>query len=477
MYIIGIMVMAVGLIPLILAKFIFNVFRGTQLSTPLSIYMALMFCWQVDIGILYFHELLPQEIIIWIFKIFRFATMYAIPATVYLSYKMFNEEMLRNDNKTLFDKFLTMLVSKQIFWATLIGSTILYIINLTSYGVSEMRYVTLLYSKDLYYLYPNSSPIQGYIFGAVVILSIIVIISSFISLGKVQSITIKRFMTSFFLYATLLILCGPINLIPQLGSLVSSIAVIVFSVGIMLSFFRVHLEQNEQYRMLVERERKMDYMGSITSSLIHEIRNPLHIAKNFTILLDKTENLSENGKECIDYINSATNQLENIVESFTDYMDNKKLELGVVDLNEIIENAIYLTRENARENDVQVIFEKKYQKLKIEANRTFIQVLINIIKNCAESIPEGKLQRTINIDTVYHKGFVYINIKDTGKGIPKDQWDKIFHPFVSNKKNGMGIGLAFSRKIMYEHNGDLKVVDSSSEGTEFQITIPQYNIW
>ena len=65
----------------------------------------------------------------------------------------------------------------------------------------------------------------------------------------------------------------------------------------------------------------------------------------------------------------------------------------------------------------------------------------------------------------------------SSKRIPKEQWDEIFHPFVSNKKNGMGIGLAFSSKIMYEHSGDLKVSNSSPEGTEFQITIPQYNIW
>ncbi|MBO2535981.1 sensor histidine kinase [Rummeliibacillus suwonensis] len=341
-----------------------------------------------------------------------------------------------------------------------------------------MHYVELIYKKDLFYLYPISSPTQAYFFITEVLLSIIVSISSFMSISKVQSRTIKRFMAAFFVYSTVLILCGTVNLIPNLGSLVTSIFVIIFSIGLMLSFFRLHLEQNEQFRVLMEREKKMDYIGSLSSSLIHEIRNPLHIIKNFSIVLEKNEKLSENGVEYLKYINSATKQLENIVGNFTDYMKNKKPELEKVDLNEIIDHAIYLTNENTKENRVNVIFEKKYEKLKILANPiSFTQVLVNIIKNCAESIPEERQQRLISIDTMYSKGLVYIHIKDTGKGIPQEEWDKIFNPFVSDKEKGMGIGLAFSRKIMYEHSGDLKVLNSTPEGTEFQITIPQHNVW
>lgn len=474
MYIIGILVIAIGFIPLILAKFIFQVLRGTQLSIPLSIYMVLMFSWQMDIGILYFYELLPKNVIMWVFKLFRFAVLYFFPVMIYISYKMYNDVILRDNH----NKLLSMIVSKKMFWITFIVSTFLYILNWTPYGISDMHYVELIYKKDLFYLYPISSPTQAYFFITEVLLSIIVSISSFMSISKVQSRTIKRFMAAFFVYSTVLILCGTVNLIPNLGSLVTSIFVIIFSIGLMLSFFRLHLEQNEQFRVLMEREKKMDYIGSLSSSLIHEIRNPLHIIKNFSIVLEKNEKLSENGVEYLKYINSATKQLENIVGNFTDYMKNKKPELEKVDLNEIIDHAIYLTNENTKENRVNVIFEKKYEKLKILANPiSSTQVLVNIIKNCAESIPEERQQRLISIDTMYSKGLVYIHIKDTGKGIPQEEWDKIFNPFVSDKEKGMGIGLAFSRKIMYEHSGDLKVLNSTPEGTEFQITIPQHNVW
>ncbi|MEX3625464.1 PAS domain-containing sensor histidine kinase [Viridibacillus arvi] len=480
MYIIGIFIIAIGLIPLFLAKFIFQVFRGTQLSIPLIIQMFLMFCWQIDIGILYFHEILPVEVITVIFQLFRVAIIYITPLTVYISYKMYQEDVLKYNRKTFVEKLLSLFLNKTMFLITFVISTFLYILNLTPYGVSGLYYVKLIYGEDLVYLYPSTSDIHLYFFVLEILFVSIVFLFSFLSINKIQSVTIKNFMKAFYSFSAMLISGGLFNLIPEFGSLFTSIFVMIFSTGIMLSFFRIYVNQSEEYRTLIEREKKMDYMGSLSSSLIHEIRNPLHHIKNFSniIVIKEKENLSLDGLEYVEYITSATKQLENIVDSFNDYMRTNKFELAVVDLNEIIDNAIYLTKENAKENDVIIIFNKDYEKLKMQANTTsFTQVLVNIIKNCAESIPEERVDRFININTVYNKGFVNIYIEDTGKGIPHEKWENIFNPFITDKERGMGIGLAFCRKIMHEHSGDVKVINSTPEGTQFQITIPQHNVW
>jgi len=62
---------------------------------------------------------------------------------------------------------------------------------------------------------------------------------------------------------------------------------------------------------------------------------------------------------------------------------------------------------------------------------------------------------------------VEVDLCDSGTGIPPENWDKVFAPFVSNKKSGMGLGLALSKTIMLEHFEDLKIVDSNSNGIRF----------
>ena len=69
---------------------------------------------------------------------------------------------------------------------------------------------------------------------------------------------------------------------------------------------------------------------------------------------------------------------------------------------------------------------------------------------------------------------IFINFIDTGKGIPADNWESIFDPFISSKKDGLGLGLPFVKNIIFEHRGDIKVVDSGPKGTHIQIILPQY---
>lgn len=70
---------------------------------------------------------------------------------------------------------------------------------------------------------------------------------------------------------------------------------------------------------------------------------------------------------------------------------------------------------------------------------------------------------------------IIIHFTDTGKGIPADHWESIFDLFNSSKEDGLGLGLPFVKNIIFEHRGDIKVLDSSTNGTHIQIILPQYS--
>lgn len=104
------------------------------------------------------------------------------------------------------------------------------------------------------------------------------------------------------------------------------------------------------------------------------------------------------------------------------------------------------------------------------------QVFINLIKNSIEAIPEDRKDKRIAIQIEVDQEMIMIHFKDTGTGIGQEQWESVFNPFLSLKSEGMGLGLPYVKKIVIEHLGNIRIVESSTEGTHFQIEIPQNGI-
>ncbi|WP_404810011.1 ATP-binding protein [Metabacillus halosaccharovorans] len=124
---------------------------------------------------------------------------------------------------------------------------------------------------------------------------------------------------------------------------------------------------------------------------------------------------------------------------------------------------------------MDICFEQKYKPLKAFASSTYLkQVFINLIKNSCEAIDDVNPKRNIAIKTDIVADKIIIDISDSGNGIVKDRWESIFDPFISTKELGMGIGLPFVRKVIFEHRGEIFVLESSQNGTTFRVTLPQY---
>ncbi len=99
-------------------------------------------------------------------------------------------------------------------------------------------------------------------------------------------------------------------------------------------------------------------------------------------------------------------------------------------------------------------------------------VFINIINNGCQAM-DG--QGTLKVELRPGKHRVDIAVTDTGRGIPAENIDSIFDPFVTMKDKGMGLGLAISRKIIEDHGGKIKVRSAPSKGTTFTVSLPAGN--
>ncbi len=218
----------------------------------------------------------------------------------------------------------------------------------------------------------------------------------------------------------------------------------------------------------------IDYL---LGAIAHEIKNPLGGIKGAAQLLrNKTQNAGIN--EYVDLIIKETHRLNSILQ---DYLTAcKKPSFNHVNIHEVIEKALSIMNISMKKTGITLkrLYDPSLPDVQGDEGK-LLQVFLNIIKNAVESMKKGgKLEvSTYPSKELFReqgkiKRMALISFKDTGKGIPENEVQKIFLPFYTRKKRGAGIGLAISKKIIKDHGGFIRVIRHKNKGTSFHIYIP-----
>lgn len=240
-------------------------------------------------------------------------------------------------------------------------------------------------------------------------------------------------------------------------------------------------ELQELYNKNLQGE-KLIALGQLCSTIAHELRNPLGLIDLYAKILSRNvEKISvdipdtktfETLTNAAETISKASLNLEKILTDLLDYSKPLTLEKTENNLKETVEEVINLIKPSYDEKNINLSFnyalEKalfiKYDKFKVS------QAILNLLKNAVEVSKEGD---TVEVSVECRSGDnkVYIKIKDQGKGIKPEDREKIFTPYFTTKKEGSGLGLAQSRKIMETHRGSLSIISTSSRGTIFGLSL------
>ncbi len=238
----------------------------------------------------------------------------------------------------------------------------------------------------------------------------------------------------------------------------------------------------------MEQER-LAAIGQLCSVVAHEIRNPLGLIDLYAKLIevqtekldllegqdDKTEALYKN----IRLIRQSIESLETILSELTSYSRPLTLALAPVSVVDFISDICDFYRPSYDEKSVELILNKPNIKdeLLINLDKGRIQqALINLLKNALEVSKAGD-QVTVIIASRKNDDKVYIKVKDQGSGIDRKSRKKLFTPYFSTKRNGTGLGLAHSRKILQAHGGSVELLSSSLQGknpgSTFALVLPK----
>jgi len=221
-------------------------------------------------------------------------------------------------------------------------------------------------------------------------------------------------------------------------------------------------------------------IGQVVSSIAHNLSNPLNIISGNAdyLLLEKKE--GDPDYEELKVIVSEATRITKSIRSILNFAKPITLMREEVKLNDLLTDALsgfkFLTGQ--KEIELKKNFCKENPSVKID-KELFKDVFLNIVGNSIQAIPVNK-KGLINVKTFTKGKFSYAEITDNGAGINQSDIKNIFKPFFSTKGygKGTGLGLAFTERVVKEHNGTIKVKsvpaqENGNEGyTSFQIGIP-----
>lgn len=254
---------------------------------------------------------------------------------------------------------------------------------------------------------------------------------------------------------------------------ISSIAVLLI-VFIINSYIIINILQKEDKiidlsKVLKELEHEKLLRASI-SKLTHELKNPIAVCQGYLEMLNL--NNREKSEKYISIITSEINRSKTIIDEFSNYGKLKKIDVEEMDISYLLDDIIALLTPLFKQNKAtltinnldEIYIKGDYNKLK--------QVFINLLKNTLEAKKEESSLK-VNIIIKEAKNNLTIKIIDNGIGMNEETLSRVSEVFYTTKRNGTGLGLAYSKEVIKLHKGNLKIKSELNKGTEMIITLPK----
>lgn len=240
--------------------------------------------------------------------------------------------------------------------------------------------------------------------------------------------------------------------------------------GVAAVWYRRYAKLQEHVRQT----ERLAELGTLTSGLAHEIKNPLStISLNLQLLREdlpdspNTIRLSNR----LTTVQKEASRLRDILDDFMRFAGKIELSRTRVDLFTLMEELVDFLTAQASLQKVQLRVRRPEAPVVAMLDERLVkQAVLNLMINALQAMPETGGE--IILSTREQEGRILIDVTDTGKGIPPEALARIFDAYYSTKKGGTGLGLAISRRIANEHGGSIRVTSEVGKGSVFTLDFP-----
>lgn len=219
-------------------------------------------------------------------------------------------------------------------------------------------------------------------------------------------------------------------------------------------------------------------MGEMASALAHELNQPLSAIANYLRgarrLLDKGDPADRTRLD--DALDKAADQAlraGEVIRRLRDFMGRGETERRTESLAKLIEEATALALVGAKELRVHVTLHLDPGSDRVVADRVQIeQVIINLLRNAMDAMRNAERRELVVRTGPHGNGLTVVRVSDSGSGIDEDNRERLFEPFMTTKKDGMGVGLSICRTIVEAHGGAIWAESNPGSGATFGFTLP-----
>ena len=222
---------------------------------------------------------------------------------------------------------------------------------------------------------------------------------------------------------------------------------------------------------------RLTAMGEMASTLAHELNQPLSAISNYIkgsrrLLEASTDERSLQIRDAMQAAGDQAVRAGDIIRHLRDFVSRGESERRLESVVKLVEEAGALALVGIRDQNVRVRYQIDPSIDLIMADKVQIQqVLFNLIRNAIEAMGQSA-QRELLISTMaFDNNMLAVNVADTGPGIAPEVAQRLFQPFVTTKRQGMGVGLSISRTIVEAHGGKIWVESNPGGGTIFRFTV------
>ena len=232
-------------------------------------------------------------------------------------------------------------------------------------------------------------------------------------------------------------------------------------------------------RLLLRLEETFATQRQFSANAAHELRTPLAVMSTKFEVFEKNKNPDEaDYKEAIGMARSQTDRLSHVIDILLEMTELQSApKSDSISLSEITEEVICDLVAVAEKKSISLVQDDGEARL-TGSDTLVYRAIYNLIENAIKYNKEdGKVSVAITED----ENFAKVIITDTGSGIAKEDWDKIFEPFFrvdksrSRSMGGAGLGLALVKEIAVRHGGDVKVIESSNKGSSIELSLSKNN--
>ncbi|HET7873567.1 MAG TPA: ATP-binding protein, partial [Terriglobales bacterium] len=246
------------------------------------------------------------------------------------------------------------------------------------------------------------------------------------------------------------------------------------------AFNQMTRELITQRERLVQSERVAAWR-ELARRLAHELKNPLFPLQ---ITVENLMRARENTPQQFDEVfreSAATllaeiANLKTIIGRFSDFSKMPAPQLQPVDLNEMVRGVVQLFQGQLKHNGARIDSDLQLESElpQISGDPTLLRrVFENLVLNAIDAMPQGG---TLTLRTKSDGKAAVFEISDTGKGLTREECDRLFTPYYTTKQHGTGLGLAIVQSVVSDHHGRVTVSSTQGQGTTFRVELPLFDI-